>query len=113
MLTLSPAKAPQNDKHTSPLIQKAIIYAHAQLVRKRLEEEQGNSYYCIMADETRDASKKEQLALVNRFVDQETSAVKKRLVDLQHVLDMSADMLCTTIVKMQSNCGHKIDRAQG
>ena len=50
-------KAPQNDKHTSPLIQKDIIHAHVQLVQKRLDEEQGNSYYCIMAEETRDASK--------------------------------------------------------
>jgi len=105
--------APQNDKLVSSNIQKDIIHAHTQLVRKQLDDEQGDSYYCIVADETRDASKKEQLALVNRFVDRNNGDITERLVDLKHIMDTSAETLFNTITAMQSNRGRPIFKARG
>nr|XP_043614293.1 zinc finger MYM-type protein 1-like [Erigeron canadensis] len=41
----------------------------ANKVRKYIREEVGDSWFCIMVDESRDESKKEQMAIVLRFVD--------------------------------------------
>jgi hypothetical protein len=61
-------KAPRNAKYTSPEVQKEILSILAQKVQKLIREEIGNSKFCIMVDEARDESKKEQMAIVLRFV---------------------------------------------
>ncbi len=63
--------APRNEKYTSSDVQKEILSIIAQKVQKSVREEIGNSKYCIMVDEARDKSKKEQMAIVLRFVNKE------------------------------------------
>ncbi|GJY92674.1 zinc finger MYM-type protein 1-like protein [Tanacetum coccineum] len=60
--------APYNSKYTSGKIQKEILGIIAKEVRKRICNEVGDSYFFVMVDESRDESKKEQMAIVLRFV---------------------------------------------
>ena len=61
--------APGNCILTSPKIQNQIIECCAAQTTKRIIEDIGDDHYAILADESSDASHKEQLALCIRFVD--------------------------------------------
>ncbi|XP_071704273.1 uncharacterized protein [Rutidosis leptorrhynchoides] len=61
--------APYNSKFTSASIQKELLKIIANKVRKHIRTEVGDSYFCVIIDESRDESKKEQMAIVLRFVD--------------------------------------------
>nr|KAJ0219854.1 hypothetical protein LSAT_V11C200077800 [Lactuca sativa] len=77
---------PYNSKYTSGDIQKEILSIIANKVRKHIRSEVGDSYFCVMVDESRDESKKEQMAIVLRFVDAE-GIIQERFLDLVHVRD--------------------------
>ncbi|KAK9726075.1 hypothetical protein RND81_05G188400 [Saponaria officinalis] len=55
-------------------------------------EEIGESKFCIIVDEARDEAKREQMAIVLRFVDKK-GLIKERFFDLVHVTDTSAAIL--------------------
>uniref|UniRef100_A0A7N2LSC1 Uncharacterized protein n=1 Tax=Quercus lobata TaxID=97700 RepID=A0A7N2LSC1_QUELO len=57
--------------------------------QKAIREEIGDAKFCIMADEARDESMKEQMAVVFRYVDAE-GFVKERFFWLIHVVDTTA-----------------------
>jgi DNA-directed RNA polymerase subunit E'/Rpb7 len=61
-------KASKNTKYTSPIIQKEILHILANKVRKKICEEVRDAKFCILVDESKDASNKEQIAIVLRFV---------------------------------------------
>ena len=61
--------APQNTSYTSNSIQNKILQILANKIRSAIREEIGKSKFCIIVDEARDKSKKEQMAIVLRFVD--------------------------------------------
>ncbi|XP_071714788.1 uncharacterized protein [Rutidosis leptorrhynchoides] len=63
--------APYNSKFTSGDIQKEILSIVANKVRKHIRNEVGNSYFCVMVDEARDESKREQMGIVLKFVDKD------------------------------------------
>ena len=48
-----------HSKYTSGKIQKEILHIIARKVRKHIRSEVGNSYFCVMVDESRYESKKE------------------------------------------------------
>ena len=64
-------KAPRNASYTSPTTQKQILHVLANKVRNSIREEIGDAKYCIIVDEARDESKREQMSLVLRFVDKD------------------------------------------
>jgi len=61
-------KALKNAKYTSPTIQKEILHILANKVRKMICEEVRDAKFCILVDEATDASNKEQMAIVLRFI---------------------------------------------
>ena len=63
--------APGNAKYTSHQVQEEILAILSRKVQRTIREEIGDSKFCIMVDEARDESKKEQMALVLRFPDTE------------------------------------------
>ena len=63
--------APYNAKYTSHHIQKEILHIFSKKVRSHIREEIGDSKFCIIIDEAHDESKKEQMAIVLRFVDKD------------------------------------------
>ena len=58
-----------NAKYTSPTIQKEILHILANNVRNAIREEIGDAKFCILVDEARVESKREQMAIILRFVD--------------------------------------------
>nr|XP_043615744.1 zinc finger MYM-type protein 1-like [Erigeron canadensis] len=78
------ANAPRNCKYTSFDIQQEVLSIMANKVRKYIREEVGDSWFCVMVDESRDESKKEQMAIVLRFVDAK-GVIRERFLDTVHV----------------------------
>ena len=73
--------APGNAKYIAPSLQQEILSLLSQKVQKTIREEIGNRKFCIMVDESYDESKKEQMALVLRFVNKE-GLIKERFLDV-------------------------------
>ncbi|KAF3337584.1 Zinc finger MYM-type protein 1 [Carex littledalei] len=104
--------APKNAKYTSPLIQKQILHIMARKVQVAIREEIGNEKFCLIVDESRDESKKEQMAIVVRFVDKE-GFIRERFLDLIHVKDTTSLTLKNAIASALSNNGLSICRIRG
>ncbi|XP_061365621.1 uncharacterized protein LOC133308902 [Gastrolobium bilobum] len=94
--------APLTAKYTSPQIQKEILYVLANKVRKQICKDIGDSKFCIIVDEARDESKREQMALVLRFIDK-YGFIKERFFDLYHVQDTSSMTLKNAISEILSH----------
>ncbi|CAN1214972.1 Zinc finger MYM-type protein 1 [Linum perenne] len=77
--------APQNQRMTSPDIQKDIVHAIASAITKAIIKDLENDFFCILVDEARDVSIKEQMAIVLRFVDQNGSVVE-RFLGISHAM---------------------------
>ncbi|XP_025627819.1 uncharacterized protein [Arachis hypogaea] len=74
---------PENAQYISPGVQKDILHIFARKVRATIREEIGDSKFCIIIDEARDESKREQMYVVLRFVDKH-GCVQERYFDLIH-----------------------------
>ncbi|XP_073119045.1 uncharacterized protein [Henckelia pumila] len=85
-------KAPKNAKYTSPDIQKDILNIISNQVITNIRLEIGDAKFCILVDEARDASNKEQMAIVLRFVDSD-GFLKERFFSIVHVTDTTAAIL--------------------
>jgi hypothetical protein len=68
-LTKVIAKAPKNASYTCPRIQKEILHVFSTKVKKAIHDEISDTKFCLIVDEARDESMKEQIAIVLRFVD--------------------------------------------
>ncbi|KAI3993261.1 hypothetical protein MKX01_010004 [Papaver californicum] len=106
--------APGNATYTSPLIQKEILNIIANRVRDKIREEVGNAKYCIIVAESQDASKKEQMVIVLRYVDVH-GYLQERFFDIQHVDDTCALTLQKGITKILNHYNLQIEdkRDQG
>jgi len=104
--------APQNAKYTSPDVQKEILSIFAMKVRMHIREEIGDAKFSILVDETCDVAKREQMALVLRFVDQD-GVVQERFFDLIHVKDTRALTLKKEISHVLSSHGFDVQNLRG
>ncbi|KAJ9132865.1 hypothetical protein P3X46_033691, partial [Hevea brasiliensis] len=84
--------APQNTTYASPGIQKEILYVYARNAQRIIRDEIGASKFCLIINEAQDESKREQIAIIVRFVDKDGFA-KERFLDLVHVKDTSTATL--------------------
>jgi hypothetical protein len=106
--------APGNAKYIAHSVQQEILDLLSRKVQKSIREEIGNSKFCIMVDEARDESKKEQMALVLRFVNNE-GIIMERFLDVVHVSDTAALTLKQSIyaVLADNNLSVQDIRGQG
>ncbi|XP_052627599.1 uncharacterized protein LOC111898342 [Lactuca sativa] len=81
--------ARKNNQLISPKIQKELVQCFAQEVLLSIREEIGQDVFALLADESSDVSKKEQVAIVLRYVDT-LGFVKERFIGLVHVKDTSS-----------------------
>ncbi|XP_015948563.1 uncharacterized protein LOC107473499 [Arachis duranensis] len=106
--------APGNAQYISLSVQKDILYIFSRKVRATIREKNGDSKFCIIIDEARDESKREQMYVVLRFVDKH-GCVQERFFDLIHVSDTCSLTLKTEISSVLSR--HNLDvqnlRGQG
>ena len=87
---------PQNATYTSPQIQNDIL---AGIVQSRISTDVRNGgIYSILADETKDCSKKEQLSIVLRYVDQESATIHEQFLMYVEAKCMDAETLTSYIL---------------
>jgi hypothetical protein len=98
--------APQNAKYTSHQIQKEILHVFARNVQSSIRHEIGDARFCLIVDETQDESRREQMALVVRFVNR-SRFIREQFLDIVHVKDTTASTLKKEISFVLSH--HNID----
>ncbi|XP_021980001.1 zinc finger MYM-type protein 1-like [Helianthus annuus] len=104
--------APYNAKYTSEDIQKEILSIIANKIQKHIRSEVGDSAFCVMVDESRDESKKEQMAIVVRFVDEE-GMIQERFLDLVNVRDTLSVTLKTSLWKQLLHYQFDVSKIRG
>ncbi|XP_049345786.1 uncharacterized protein LOC125810323 [Solanum verrucosum] len=104
--------APQNDQMTSPIIQKDIVTACKIETVKAILEELNGDYFALLVDESFDISRKEQMAIVLRYVDR-MGFVMVRLIDIIHIQDTSALSLKETIINLLAQHSLSPSRVRG
>ncbi|XP_059458397.1 uncharacterized protein LOC132187992 [Corylus avellana] len=104
--------APKNAKYTSPKIQKEMLHIIANKVRNAIRKEIGDAKFCILVDEAQDESKKEQMAIILRFVDKD-GFIRKRFFYIVHVKDTSASTLKKEICVVLSRYSLQIENIRG
>ncbi|KAI5313648.1 hypothetical protein L3X38_042824 [Prunus dulcis] len=74
--------ASRNAMYIAPMIQKEILNIFANKVRKKIREEVGeDGKFCILIDEALDKSKKEQMAIILRFIGHD-GFIRERFFDI-------------------------------
>jgi len=86
----------ENSLLVAPEIQKDIVECFAKEVLHAILEEIGHDVFCLLVDESRDVSWKEQMAVVLRYVDK-CGIVKERFVGLVHVRETTSAYLKSAI----------------
>ena len=104
--------SPRNAKYTSPTIQKEILHILASKVRNAIHEEIGHAKFCILFDEARDESKREQMAIILRFVDKE-GFIRERFFHVVHVRDTTALTLKNEICAILSHYNLHVENIRG
>ena len=90
---------PQNAKYISPQIQNDLLHIMAGIVQSRISTDVKKAgIYSILADETKDCSKKEQLSIVLRYVDLESATIHERFLTYIEAKRMDAEALATYIL---------------
>ncbi|XP_075658958.1 uncharacterized protein LOC142628806 [Castanea sativa] len=100
-----------NATYTSPRIQKELLYVYSAKVNNTIQEEIGDVKFCIMVDEARDESMKEQMAMVFRYV--YTEGFVKCFFGLIHIVDTTALTLKKRIYSLLSQRCLDIQNIQG
>ena len=90
---------PRNAFYTSPKIQNNIINIMANMVRQQIcTSVQQAGYYSILADETKDMNKQEQLSIVIRYLDDNTHSIVERFLTFVIASNLSAEHLSKYIL---------------
>ena len=90
---------PQNATYTSPQIQNDLLHIMASIVQSRISTDVIKAgIYSILADESKDCSKREQLAIVLRYVDLESAIIHERFLTYVEAKRMDAEALATYII---------------
>ncbi|KAJ8774043.1 hypothetical protein K2173_009474 [Erythroxylum novogranatense] len=85
--------APGNAQYISPSVQKEILYVFARRIRAIILEDIGNAKYCIIIDESRDGSKREQMSIVLRGQGYDgASNMRGEWNGLQNILGITHDL---------------------
>ncbi|XP_015170509.1 uncharacterized protein [Solanum tuberosum] len=97
---------------TSPIIQKDIVIACKIETVKAFLEELNGDYFALLVDESFTISRKEQMAIVLRYVDR-MGFVMVRLIDIIHIQDTSALSLKETIINLLAQHSLSPSRVRG
>ena len=93
-------QGPRNATYTSGDIQNDMLDTMADAVRNKITANiKKAGIYSILADETRDCSRKEQLSIVVRYVDADTANVYEHFLTFTEAATLNAESLCALILK--------------
>ncbi|XP_042401409.1 uncharacterized protein LOC121991479 [Zingiber officinale] len=105
-------KAPKNSKYTSHDIQKQILHVLSVRVKNTIREEIRVAKYCIIVDEVRDESKREQMSIVLRFVDI-NGFIQEHFFGLVHVSDTAVLTLKDAIYSALAHYNLNVQNIRG
>lgn len=88
--------AARNNTYTSPEVQKEVLNIMANRIRQRIRSEIGDASFCILVDEAQDESKREQMALILRFVNS-NGILTERFFAIKSVSDTTSLTLKNTV----------------
>ena len=95
-------------KNASPEMQNFILKVLDDMVRKKICTQVKNvCYFSIIADETKDVSKKEQLSIIVRYFNDQTNAINKRFLTYVEAKSLDAQGLAEYI--LQTIDSHGLD----
>ena len=90
---------PKNAKYTSPYVQNTLINVMGSTVQESICSSVCKAgVYTILADETKDCSKKEQLAIIVRYVDVEAVKLFEHFLTYVEATSLDAGSLSTFIL---------------
>ena len=90
---------PRNAVYAAQKIQNEIINIMASMVRHQIcNSVQKSGYYSILADETKDTSKQEQLSIAIRYVDSNTHLIVERFLTFVIATELNAEHLSKYIL---------------
>ncbi|CAJ2657333.1 zinc finger MYM-type protein 1-like [Trifolium pratense] len=101
-----------NLKLTSPPIQKDFVRVAASETTKAILDDQGDSLFAIMIDESRDISVKEQMVVVLRYVNKKGQVIE-RFLGMVHVSDTSASSLKLALESLLAKHKLSLSRIRG
>ncbi|XP_024200645.1 zinc finger MYM-type protein 1-like [Rosa chinensis] len=104
--------APRNATYTSPRIQKEILSILVNRVRRKISEEVGEAKFCLLVDEALDESRKEQMAIILRFVDSH-GFVRERFFYVVSVSDTCAGTLKSKIDNVLTEYNLQVENLRG
>ncbi|XP_021804592.1 uncharacterized protein LOC110748918 [Prunus avium] len=105
--------APLNAQYISHKIQKEILNIYANKVRKRIRDEIGeDEKFCILVDEALDDSKKEQMAIIIRFVSCD-GHIRERFFNIVSVHDTNSSTLKSDVCKVFSKHSLLVSNTRG
>lgn len=91
--------APQNAKYVSKSTQNELLHAAAKVIIEGITDEIKRAhFFSLIADETRDVSRVEQLSLCFRYVHPEDHTVKERFLGFTDCSQLDAVALATQII---------------
>ena len=92
------SKAPRNARYTSKTIQNELLRVLGDKIRNDiLEEVKCAKFYCVIADEVTDASNKEELSIVIRYI--HDGQIREVFVDFVEVERITGKVLGEAILK--------------
>ncbi|XP_024966044.1 zinc finger MYM-type protein 1-like [Cynara cardunculus var. scolymus] len=104
--------APKNNQLTSPKIQNYLVTCFGEEVLKGVIGEIGDDVFALLVNESSDVSRKEQMAVVLRFVDK-VGIVQERFVGIVHVMDTSAISLKSALDALFAKHGLSFTKVRG
>lgn len=106
------ANAPHNATYISAVIQNEIIACCATIIEQRIAREVHEAkHFSVLADETCDLSKKDQFAIVVRFV--KDNYLYERFLTFVEVTNRTGAGLAKTIIDTLTNCGIDVMHMRG
>jgi hypothetical protein len=84
----------------------------ASKVRSVIRKEIGNAKFCLLVDEARDEAKKEQMAIILRFVD-EDGFIRERFFHIVHVANTTAATLKKEVSSVLSHHDLHVENIRG
>ncbi|XP_028103563.1 uncharacterized protein LOC114302698 [Camellia sinensis] len=105
-------KAPQNASYYSHRIQKEILSIFFDKIQRFIREEIDEAKFCIIVNEARDESKREQMAIVLRFFYKD-SFIKEHFFYIVHVSDTTSATLKEEICIVLSRHNLSVQNIRG
>ncbi|CAN6712984.1 unnamed protein product [Malus baccata var. baccata] len=104
--------APKNLNYTSSDIQKDLVRACASETINAITKDLECTFFSLLVDGSRDASTKEQMAVVLRYVNKKGEAIEKFL-DVQHVSSTTSSLLEDAIERLFATTNLSMSKLRG